>query len=43
MHMLGSYGVREIKAEGQMVVNFCKKDGNGCSEHILQEEGRTSG
>lgn len=33
-------GAMEDNMKGQMVVDF-SKDGNGCGEHMLQEEGAT--
>ena len=38
---MGRFGIQDRNAEGQMVVDFVKRDGNGCSEYVLPEEAGT--
>ena len=40
---MGRFGITSRNAERQMVVDFTKRDGNGCSEYSFPEEAGTQG
>ena len=42
-NVMGRYGDKARNAEGQMVVDFRDKNGNGCGEHLFQKEGGAQG